>query len=119
MDAGTFDGVLRRAAKTIDRRESLKFLGGGVAGASTALGWRASAVDAGNKGKKRCRQQRGQCLAFVQRRCAREIQKRVTEGPAEADPQCVAAFNPCCESFATCQAGAGLRCLTARREMAE
>ena len=115
MDAGTFDGVLRRAAKTIDRRGSLKILGSGVAGAATALGWRAGAADAGNNGKGRCRRQRGQCLDFVQRRCEREIQQRAEAGPVEADPQCVADFNPCCESFAKCQAGAGLRCLTARR----
>ncbi len=123
VDAGTFDEVLRRAAKTIDRRGSLKILGGGLAGSSATLGMRADVANAGKNGKgnQKCRRQRGQCLDFVQRRCeVSELSNRAAGvGPAQGNPECVADFNPCCDYFGKCQAKQGLECLTPRRAVSE
>ena len=117
MDAGTFDGLLRRAARVIDRRRSLKMLGGGVLGIAALPAGLANASDPSKKNKKLCRRQRGPCLDFVQRRCAADMRFRAAAaaGPAEVDPECVADLNPCCEYFARCQAGAALACLTPPR----
>ena len=117
MDAGTFDGLPRCAAKVIDPRRSLKMLGGGVLGIAALPPGLAKASDTSKKNKKLCRRQRGPCLDFVQRRCEADMRFRAAAdaGAAQVDPECVADLNPCFEYFARCQAGAALACLTPRR----
>ena len=117
MNAGTFDGLLRRAAEAIDRRRSLIVLGVGALGLAATRAPDAGASDAARKGKQRCRRQRGPCLAFVQRRC--EVSEARANAPdvgaAPLNPECIADFSPCCEFFAKCQAKLGLECLAPRR----
>ena len=99
MDARTLEIVMRRAA-SMSRRGLPRLLGGaGLTGAIAVP--TAVASKAGKKGQKRCKRQRGECLAYVETYCA----------PKAGAAICRDLFNPCCDYFAGCKAGLGIECL--------
>lgn len=103
VDAGTCDGLLRRAARGIDRRRSLRVLGAGTLGLAAARGGSANASKAGKKAKKKCKKQGNSCRAFAQDLCA-EFQQ---------GQDCVDLFTPCCASIQKCNAPAFFACVNA------
>ncbi|MCC7024500.1 MAG: hypothetical protein IT338_16865 [Thermomicrobiales bacterium] len=103
----------RRARDRVDRKTSLKLLAGALAATAFARTTPETAAGkTGAKGLKRCRAQRGQCRAFVQNDlCAsRETASRLIALPGD----CVEQKSLCCDAFATCDLGKGLRCLMQR-----
>ncbi len=109
------DALARRAWKTIDRKTSLKVLGGALAAAAMARDEPTLAARKGPKGIKRCQAQREQCLTFVETRiCGRvalEAEARLVSAGTE---ECLAFYSPCCDSFSECKMDVGLRCLLRR-----
>lgn len=100
MNTRTFDTMTRGAA-AVSRRGSLRLLGGAALGSALATPALAAAGKTGKKGQKRCRRQRGQCLAFVEEFCQ-----------PKGDPgACEEQLSPCCEHLARCSAGEGIECL--------
>ena len=96
-------GPFASAASSARRRISIAALG-----AMTLLAaFQPSFAQAGKtarKARKRCKRQFGQCLAFLEERCA-----AVSSTPREA-ADCLAQFGPCCEPFARCDAVDVVRC---------
>jgi hypothetical protein len=100
VNTTAFD-ILTRRAGAVSRRGSLSTLGGAALAGILATPAAVSAGKGGKNGQKRCKRQRGQCLAFVEEFCQ-----------PKADPNaCETQFSPCCESFAECKAGLGIECL--------
>jgi hypothetical protein len=100
MNTRRFDSMARHAT-ALSRRGSRRVLGGAaLVGAITAPRI-VSAGKAGKKAQKRCKRQRGQCLAYVEEYCEPKIGSDI----------CKEVFNPCCEHFAGCNAGQGIECL--------
>jgi hypothetical protein len=100
VNTKAFD-ILTRRAGAVSRRGSLRLLGGAALAGVLAAPAAVSARKGGKNGQKRCKRQRGQCLAFVDEFCQ-----------PKADPSaCKAQFSPCCEPFARCKAGQGIECL--------
>lgn len=116
MDDVSFDGLARRAARTFDRKTALTMLGGMAAMAAIPDG-NAEAKPSGKQAKKRCQQQKPECLAFVRDQiCSRAV---ATEAVAAPDEECIAFYSRCCDPFAQCLAGEGFACLLRRRPVAE
>jgi hypothetical protein len=101
----------------MDRKTSLKILATAAIAAITVRPSTATAGKVGKKAKKRCQAQRDQCLAFLQNSfCRRRRLAVAAEGlpEEEIDPECVAFYTPCCDSFGSCDAASGFPCF--RRE---
>lgn len=96
-----FADALQRPAAAVSRRGSLRVLGGAALTSAFAAPTVAVAGKAGKKARKRCKRQRGQCLASIEKFCQ-----------PKADPNaCESLFTPCCEHFAACSAAKGIECL--------
>lgn len=111
MTEQNFDAFTRRAAEGVSRRKSLVALGGATLAAIAAKPSIADAKQnsgknankkAKKKARKKCKKQVGQCNAFVMQMCAR----------SRSPQQCQSDNLRCCESFATCNAGAALQCFS-------
>jgi hypothetical protein len=100
MSETAFNPITQRATASISRRNSLIAFGGTAFLASAFSPGSVHAGKAGKKAKKRCKKQRAQCVASIERFCEGE--------PAE---QCVEPRVPCCDFFAKCAVSAGLQCL--------
>jgi hypothetical protein len=100
MDTRNFDALTRTAS----RRGSLLALGGaGLAALTGSLGAAAKTKPgklARKKVKEKCKAQVSQCTLVLGVACA------VNDDP----DACRAAFLPCCDFLATCNAGAMLDC---------
>ncbi len=97
MDSRTIDTLTRQDRSAGNRRTSLKALGAAMLAAAFTRPLAADAGECGKKVKKRCQQQKAQCIASVEGFCE-------SEG-------CLAKRLPCCDSLATCNASAALECL--------
>ncbi|MFN8591014.1 MAG: hypothetical protein U0031_06070 [Thermomicrobiales bacterium] len=117
MDDVSFDGLARRAARTFDRKTALTMLGG-MAALAAIPGDDAEAKSSGKNAKKRCQQQKPECLAFVKDRICNRTEV-ATEAVAAPDTECIAFYSPCCDAFAQCLAGEGFACLLRRQPVAE
>jgi hypothetical protein len=131
LNGQPFDKLVRNAASTIDRKTSLKLLGAAALGSAMIRPLGAEAKNGRKKKKKggssttqvvtvdpnqQCAHQKGECLAFVQFQCARDVRAapaREIEATAVIE-DCFTQKSPCCEAFATCNATAGLECLGQR-----
>lgn len=100
MELTTIAAVARQAGM-VTRRGSIRALGGATLAASLTAPTATHAGKAGKQRQRRCKRQRGQCLAFLEAFCE----------PKVDPPACVAAGFPCCEPFARCNAEAGIECL--------
>jgi hypothetical protein len=100
MDIKTFDAIARQVA-AVSRRGTIRALGGAAMAAGLAAPTVIRAGEAGKNGRKRCKRQRGQCLAFFAEFCE----------PKDDPAGCLEEVRPCCEHFARCNAGAGIECL--------
>jgi hypothetical protein len=109
----SFDSLLGHTGRGIDRKASFRIMAGSVVAIFAS---RAEASSAGGKKRaeetKRCRAQRSQCRAFVQNElCApRQLESRLIAAP----DTCIEQKSLCCDAFATCNLGKGLRCLMER-----
>jgi hypothetical protein len=92
--------IMMRRATLMSRREAPRLLGGAMLTGAIAVPT-AAASKADKKSQRRCKRQRGQCLAYVEAYCA----------PKAGADICKALFNPCCDHFAGCRAGLGIDCL--------
>jgi hypothetical protein len=99
MDATTLEIVMRRAA-SMSRRGLPRLLGGAALTGAIVVPT-AAASKADKKGQKRCKRQRGECIAYVETYCESMIGADI----------CRDLFNPCCDHFAGCKAGLGIECL--------
>lgn len=99
MNTSRFDAWTRHA-DAVSRRGSFRVLGGAAVASALAAPTAANAGKGGEKARKRCQKQRGQCLAFVTEACKSETDSQA----------CEALYIPCCGRFAQCDAGKGLEC---------
>ncbi len=101
MSIRAFDVVTRRAAATVSRRQSLLALGGAALGSVVARPGVATAKkggeSCGKKQKKKCNQNKGQCIPTLTALCA-------------GSAACLAEGLPCCDE---CFSATFLTCLIA------
>jgi hypothetical protein len=99
MNTQAFERLTRRAAATVSRRASLLTLGGAAVAAATPGITKAGkkSQSCGGKLKKRCTQNKTQCIAPLTDIC---------NGSAD----CIATLSPCCDE---CFSGGFVACLAA------
>jgi hypothetical protein len=99
VNTSRFDALTRHAA-VVSRRGSFRVLGGAAVAGALAAPATVTAGKGGEKVRKRCQKQRGQCLSYVAEACNSETNSQA----------CEALYTPCCGHFAQCDAGKGLEC---------
>ena len=117
MSEQIINTVSRRAADAVSRRTSFLALGGMALAAMTAAPSVAKGGNGRKSGKRRKKRKTGggdTAEQLIQAKCASQgdqCRASVTE-LCRGDSNCLEAL-ACCDFFATCDAPAGLRCITA------
>ncbi len=102
MPAGIVPAVSRRAVAGVSSKASLLVAGAAVLGAAR-FPLETRAGKAGKKARKRCKQQKGECLAGIEAFCIANI-------PVDLQG-CIATFASCCNSLTRCDARSSTECL--------